>query len=259
MGDFNADLLKIDTHSDTCDFYELMSSFGFKPLIMQPTRVTSTTATVIDNIFVNDIEARSIGGNITTSITDHFPQFTFLNIFDKIKPRKRAQYGRSYKNFDQTTFDKRLRSLNWQDMFEGRDTDYCTSSLIDSVNKILDDLAPIKKLTKKEQNLLKRPWITKGLLISIKKRDKMHKAWLKEKDTNEKTVIYKQYKIRRNLITSLLRRSKGDYYKSYFEENKSNRKKTWDGIREIINVSKRQESLRFMYSTRTRSVQISRI
>ena len=73
MGDFNADLLKLDTHNDTCDFYELMSSFGYKPLIMQPTRVTSKTATVIDNIFVNDIEARSIGGNITTSIADHFP------------------------------------------------------------------------------------------------------------------------------------------------------------------------------------------
>lgn len=60
MGDFNVDLLKIDTHSETCDFYELMSTFGFKPLIMQPSRVTSTTATVIDNIFVNDIETKSI-------------------------------------------------------------------------------------------------------------------------------------------------------------------------------------------------------
>ena len=89
MGDFNADLLKIDTHSDTCDFYELMSSFGFKPLIMQPTRVTSTSATVIDNIFVNDIEARSMGGNITTSIADHFPQSTFLDMFDKTKQQQK--------------------------------------------------------------------------------------------------------------------------------------------------------------------------
>ena len=151
MGDLNADLLKIDTHSDTCEFFELMSSFGFKPLIMQPTRVTSTTATVIDNIFINDIEARSIGGNITTTISDHFPQFTFLNIFDKIEPKIKVQYGRTYKNFDQTLFDERLRSLNWQEMFEGRDADYCTSSLIDSVNKALNDLAPIKKLTKKEK------------------------------------------------------------------------------------------------------------
>ena len=45
--------------------------------------------------------------------------------------------------------------------------------------------------------------------------------------------------MRRNLITTLLRRSKGDYYKSYFEENKSNCKKTWEGIREIINDSKK--------------------
>ena len=239
MGDLNADLLKIDTHSDTCEFYELMSSFGFKPLIMQPTRVTSRSATIIDNIFVNDIEARSIGGNITTSIADHFPQFTFLNLFDKTKPSKRVQYGRSYKNFDQTVFDERLKSLNWQDKFEGRDVDYCTSSLIDSVNKILDDLAPIKKLTKKERNLLKRPWITEGILTSIRQRDKMNKLWMKEKDVYKKETIHKQYKLRRNLIITLLRRSKGDYYKTYFEDNKSNCKKTWEGIREIINVSKK--------------------
>ncbi len=67
----------------------------------------------------------------------------------------------------------------------------------------------------------------------------MKKSLLKEKDLDIKAAIHKQYKMRRNLITTLLRRSKGDYYKSYFEENKSNCKKTWEGIREIINVSKK--------------------
>ena len=61
LGDYNVDLLQVGTHSDTCDFYDLLSANGFKPLIMQPTRVTSKTATLIDNIFVNDIETRSTG------------------------------------------------------------------------------------------------------------------------------------------------------------------------------------------------------
>ena len=44
------------------------------------------------------------------------------------------------------------------------------------------------------------------------------------------------------MIVSLLRRSKANYYSSYFIQNQSNVKKTWDGIRNLINVSKKKNS-----------------
>ena len=52
MGDFNADLLKTDSDLDIENFFNFLSSFGFRPLILQPTRVTSSSATLIDNIFI---------------------------------------------------------------------------------------------------------------------------------------------------------------------------------------------------------------
>ena len=55
LGDFNIDLSKYETEESSRDFYDTISSFGYRPLIMQPTRVTSHSATIIDNIFVNDI------------------------------------------------------------------------------------------------------------------------------------------------------------------------------------------------------------
>ena len=77
----------MDTCSESCDYYDLLAYHGFKPLIMQPTRIITkpngTSATLIDNIFVNDIETRSVGGNITTSCSDHFPQFSILDIIDR--------------------------------------------------------------------------------------------------------------------------------------------------------------------------------
>ena len=33
MGDFNIDLIKYDTHTETRDYYDLLSSNGFRPLI----------------------------------------------------------------------------------------------------------------------------------------------------------------------------------------------------------------------------------
>ena len=54
-GDFNFDLLQIDTDNFTQYFFNLLCSYGLLPHILQPTRVTENTATVIDNIFNNNI------------------------------------------------------------------------------------------------------------------------------------------------------------------------------------------------------------
>ena len=51
MGDFNLDLLKFKTHSDTDAFLNAMLTINFQPQILQPTRITNHTATLIDNIF----------------------------------------------------------------------------------------------------------------------------------------------------------------------------------------------------------------
>ena len=41
LGDFNIDLSKYETEATSRYFYDTISSFGYRPLIMQPTRVTS--------------------------------------------------------------------------------------------------------------------------------------------------------------------------------------------------------------------------
>ena len=46
----------------------------------------------------------------------------------------------------------------------------------------------------------------------------------------------------RNLIISLIRSSKKDYYAFYFEQHKSNVKKTWEGIRNIVKITKKNYS-----------------
>ena len=54
MVDCNIDLLKIE-YNNIAKFYDQLSSFGFRPLILQPTRITGSSATLIDNIFTNNI------------------------------------------------------------------------------------------------------------------------------------------------------------------------------------------------------------
>ena len=56
MGIFHLNLINISEHIPTSDFVELMFSYSFFPLINKPTRLTETSATLIDNIFCNSID-----------------------------------------------------------------------------------------------------------------------------------------------------------------------------------------------------------
>ena len=50
--DHNLDFLKSAKHGPTNDFIETNLNFGMIPTLTRPTRITKTTATLIDNILV---------------------------------------------------------------------------------------------------------------------------------------------------------------------------------------------------------------
>ena len=45
------------------------------PYIIQPPRITSHSKSIIDNIFSNYISQEIVSGNLTSTISDHLPQF----------------------------------------------------------------------------------------------------------------------------------------------------------------------------------------
>ena len=77
LGNFNLDLLKSEIHNPTLDFLNSLFSYSFWPLITRPTRETSSSATLIDNIFTSNIALKMscVNGIVINDITDHFPIF----------------------------------------------------------------------------------------------------------------------------------------------------------------------------------------
>ena len=75
MGDFNLDLLHYDDHAPTQEFMDSLFSHMFFPLITRPTRITSHSATLIDNIFTNSLSFNFRSGIILNDISDHLPVF----------------------------------------------------------------------------------------------------------------------------------------------------------------------------------------
>ena len=82
LGDLNINLLKYHEHRPTNEFLVSFASNSFLPYILQPTRLTSHSKVLIDNIFSEVISHEIISGNITATISDHLPQcFLFLMYF----------------------------------------------------------------------------------------------------------------------------------------------------------------------------------
>ena len=75
MGDVNINLLKFSNHQKTNEYLENTFQSGFIPTITKPTRVTTSSATLIDHIYTNDLKNKFTNGIILTDVADHFGIF----------------------------------------------------------------------------------------------------------------------------------------------------------------------------------------
>ena len=66
------DLLKMDRINNYKTFDEQMFCYGLLPQINQPTKITEISATIVDNIFTNNMNNKILSGNIITEFSDHY-------------------------------------------------------------------------------------------------------------------------------------------------------------------------------------------
>ena len=67
----------------------------------------------------------------------------------------------------------------------------------------------------------------------------MYKKVIKAKSSAGKNILYNEFKHYRNLVTKLSRISKDKHYHHYFTDHKKNMLKTWEGIKLLVNLNKR--------------------
>ena len=204
-------------------YYNLLCSFGFLPLIVQPTRVVENQIpSLIDNIFSNNLSDEIISGNIYLTLSEHFCQFASVTR-EKIDTRNISIYTRDYSKFSANDFiDVSIQTWNY-------DLDNPSDLFNDFYWRLqgcVDRHAPIKKLKPKEIRLKTKPWITPDLCRMIKTKNKLFER-KKRQPTNDNVKLL--YNIFRNRVNRELK--KKSYYATYFEEHCYNIKKIWEGIR----------------------------
>ena len=142
-----------------------LASNSFIPLILQPTRLTTHSITLIDNIFSNFINPDIISGNLTATISDHLPQFKIIpNMFSNILGNKSNIYGRVWSKFDHQNFLLDYFSVDWEDLLKIDDLNVENSTKInvDKINMLLGIYAPLKRINKYKVEFKSKPWVTLG-------------------------------------------------------------------------------------------------
>ena len=90
-----------------------------------------------------------------------------------------------------------------------------------------------------KKKLKEKPWLTKGLLKSIKQKNKMYKKFLDHSNCS----LYTQYKKYHNTLNKALECAKCNYYSKILIQNKYDIGKVYEKINEICKLKSKKRVL----------------
>ena len=153
---------------------------------------------------------------IETDVSDHFPIFVIFEQCD-VECKKQCHESitfRSYKNYDEKRFKDDLAEVKWDPVFKQNDVNKAYNVFYELFTKICDKNAPtITQRPKRRRNSPQKPWITKGILRSIRKKQKLYSKY---KSSNFNSQVGDRYKKYRNILTLVLKNAKRKYYTVIF-------------------------------------------
>ena len=159
LRDFNVDLMHYNEHNPRNEFLDSLASNSYLPYIIQPSRHTSHSRTLIDNIFSNVISKDIICGNITATISDHLPQFLVSpNTFANPPSNKSNVFERDWSKFDQENFILDYFDIDWSNLLNlnEKNVDVTTNNFLNAMNSLRNKYAPFKKNSVNINSILKQ-------------------------------------------------------------------------------------------------------
>ena len=150
LDDFNINLLNYDIHPPTNKVLDSLSSHYFLPHILQPSRVTSNSKTLI-HIFSIMAVPNITSGNLTASILDNLPQFFVApTIFFNAFYPKSNNYERDWSRYDQENLVLDYFSVNRNNLWlsSKTNTEKSYKTFLERFEPLLNTYATLKKFLK---------------------------------------------------------------------------------------------------------------
>ena len=157
--------------TDKQELLNFSRAFDLTQLIKESTRVTDTSRTLIDLIFVNNDHRIVKSGVIPVPLSDHYLVFCILKAEVFIMAQPRIFEYRSYKNFDANLFNDELRNVPRHIVENESNIDDALLTWNKLFSEVADSHAPVKRRRVKGTPL---PWMNNKISETMKERDWIH-------------------------------------------------------------------------------------
>lgn len=214
LGDVNIDLLKSNLM-----FENFLNDLQLNQLIDEPTRITSSTATLIDILLTNNKSIIKSSGVLDYHYSDHDAIFCRLG---SCRREPEIIIFRNLRGIDLERLHVLLAGEDLNKIFHIKNIDEKVNFLTHAVLSVFDLLAPIKTIKKSKPSA---PWLTDTLKILMKLRDNA-KSRYRRTNAPAHFIYYKQL---RNLTNSAVKREK----KIYFSNIRGDPRHFWKGLRNM--------------------------
>jgi len=234
--DQNFDYAKINSQQNISDLFDTFCSKGYLPTITKATRITKSTATIIDNIYVKCIKQNCniTSGVLNHYISDHQPVFIFLKKNTQNANKSGLTFKcRKFSDHSVTNIENELNRTDWNVLLN-MSADQGYDCFVNTLTNCLDQYAPEKQVFIKFKHVIRQEWMTNGLMKSSNVKDRLHKKFMKDKSESNWTKFIEY----RNQFNRLKTKAKEMHYKHILDDYKYDMRKTWEVINELIGRTK---------------------
>ena len=224
--DHNLDLLKQSVHSKTQEFLECILDHNLLPTITKPTRISKTSATLIDNILISKkLQPNYESLIIVDDLSDHLPCLVKLKNFKPTGTKnfilKRVINNKAVKNISED-----ISKIDWNMKMKDKPASDSFHAFHSELSITLNKHAP-EKLVRIKEKRVKNPWMSKGLKNSLIKSKKLYERALVD------PAVWSKYKEFMTILRKCKRKLKLNYYHNKCNEFRKNGKKMWTLINKI--------------------------
>jgi hypothetical protein len=225
-GDFNIDLQRpreasrLNFMEDACDLHQI---------ILNPTRTTETTSTLIDHIYVSEPRFVAHVDNFPCSLSDH----DLIVFVRRHKAMFRSHGGRwvSYRPLRNVNVDHFRADLVAQNLSECaliRDVDDAWDEWYRRFTSVLDRHAPVRRKMFRAGSPV---WLNGVVIDTMHVRDRFHRIARRSGLADD----WDTYRQARNDVKKLTRQARREYYNNIIHQTlTTDSKAAWRNIRDLL-------------------------
>ena len=198
------------------------------PTITRPTRITKSSATLIDNILIS----QSLCGNydsgiLVNDISDHMPSICVIRSLKGVGRDPIQITSRDTRSRNMTALKQHLSNYDWQSLLPTTNPNMAMNKFHQIIQREIELCIPEVTRTIRRKQIRREPWITASLKSCIDKSKRLYCKSLKDVNKMEHYLAY------RRTLKKTLATAKRNFHQDKCLEFQRNSKKLWQLINKV--------------------------